>query len=359
MRKERAFAQFYGMQANLRYLLHILGWMGLWLLLPLLLGNGTDELDRFLRRTGPQVLGIGLLVGLNVGLLLPHLFFRRQRVAYFAAALLLLALITFLLYSEWLPWQEWLRDPDRPQPRRWRGSRLVDGFRWVARLLPLLLALIGSTLIEVVRYISIQEREAIALEKEKLETEVKFLKSQINPHFLFNALNNIYTLTLIKSDTASEHLLRLSGILRYMLYDGNTETVPLQKEIEYLRNYISLAMLKDSSGLNVTVELDESRPQLLIAPMLLVPFVENAFKHSQFEDTRRGWIDIRLQTQARGLRFSVRNSRPVHIYTKDQVGGIGLENVKRRLALTYPGRHRLEIRPAETDFSVTLELELV
>lgn len=356
MGEAAAFTHLYGMQAPARYVLQIVGWMALWLLLPLWLGYDVDDLSRFLRRTVPPVLGIGLLVGLNVTLLLPRLFFRRRRIAYFAAAVMLLIVVTFLLYSDWLPWQEWLREPARPLPRRMRDTRFIDGFRWMGRLLPLLLALVGSTLIEVVRYISVKEKEAIALEKEKLETEVKFLKSQINPHFLFNALNNIYTLTLIKSEAAPEHLLRLSGMLRYMLYDGNTETVPLQKEIDYLRSYISLVMLKDSSGLNVSVELDESRPHIPIAPLLLLPFVENAFKHSQIEDTSRGWIAIRLQTHPQGLAFSVRNSRPQLTYTKDQVGGIGLENVRRRLALIYPDRHQLHIQASDTEFAITLEI---
>lgn len=200
--------------------------------------------------------------------------------------------------------------------------------------------------------------ELTGLRKELGQTEanIDLLRSQINPHFLFNALNNIYTLTVIKSDQAPDNLLKLSGMLRYMLYDCKADRVPLQKEIEYLRHYIDLNLLKDSRGLNVEVDLDESRPQLPIAPMLLIPFVENAFKHSKVEDLNKGWIKIKLRTGDDNILFQVQNSVPDSHFTKDQAGGIGLQNVRRQLELVYPGRHELKIEAGLEVFSVELRV---
>jgi LytS/YehU family sensor histidine kinase len=147
-------------------------------------------------------------------------------------------------------------------------------------------------------------------------------------------------------------------MLRYILHDCKAEKVPLGKEIEYLRHFIDLQLLKDSRGLNVKVNLDDSKPDLMIAPMLLIPFVENAFKHSRIEDLQNGWIDIHLQTQPDHVVFEVKNSLPKEGFTKDKIGGIGLENVKRQLELLYPGKHHLDINQTEDEFAVFLKLFL-
>ena len=203
-----------------------------------------------------------------------------------------------------------------------------------------------------------KKKAAISIEKDKLDTEMKFLKSQINPHFLFNVLNNIYTLTVIKSDKAPINLMRLSEMLRYMLYDSNDGKVPLQKEIEYLENYISLAFLKDSRGLNITIDLDKSLPDLKVAPLLLIPFVENAFKHSKIEDLKNGFIDISLKTSHKYLEFSIENSIPNVVFKKDKLGGIGLPNTKQRLDLLYPNKHLLSISDKGNKYSVFLKIDL-
>jgi two-component system LytT family sensor kinase len=214
----------------------------------------------------------------------------------------------------------------------------------------------GSTLVELTLYVSSKEKAILSIEKEKLDTEIKFLKSQINPHFLFNVLNNIYSLTVIKSDKAPENLLRLSGMLRYMLYDSNEEKVALGKEIEYLENYIKLAELKDSRGLKIQVALDKSQPNLRIAPLLFIPFVENAFKHSKIEDLKNGFININLSVSNDHLVFNIENSIPNIRISKDDVGGIGLANTKQRLHLIYPDKHFLDISDDRSTYSVILNI---
>jgi hypothetical protein len=327
--------------------------------MPLVLGNGWEFLDKLLFRSIVTLTGIALTVWVSMEMLLPWLFFRQRQLVFILAGLGLVAGLTMLVEWNEAPWAySFFKSKSRgggntvmPHNSPWHIMRYIGG------AMPYFTAWIGSSLWEIARFAKKKEQEASEFRNEKLEAEMKFLKSQFNPHFLFNALNNIYTLTVLKSDQASDSLLKLSGMLRYMSYDCKADTVPLGKEIAYLRDFVGLHLLKDSRGLNVTLELDERRPDLNIAPMLLIPFVENAFKHSRVEDLQRGWIKIRLQTESDTILFEVQNSRPAESFTKDQIGGIGLENVRRQLELMYGGRHTLDIREAEDTFAVTLKIQ--
>lgn len=147
-------------------------------------------------------------------------------------------------------------------------------------------------------------------------------------------------------------------MLRYMLYECNEDKVPLEKEIAYLENYIALKLLKDSRGMRVSVNLDKNHKNQLIAPMLLVPFIENAFKHGNIENLEQGWIQIDLQVVSKKIIFTVKNSYASTVSTKDKVGGIGLVNVNRQLDLIYPNMHQLEITDKDGVYSVHLEINL-
>jgi LytS/YehU family sensor histidine kinase len=217
---------------------------------------------------------------------------------------------------------------------------------------------LGSALFHIARYATQKEKETVTLKAEKLDSEIKFLKSQINPHFLFNALNNIYTLTLLKHEKAPENLLKLSGMLRYMLYDCKAERVPLRKEVDYIRNFIELNMLKNKEPLKVDADINDYSPELLVAPLIFIPFIENAFKHSNIEDLDKGWIKISLKTPDNQIHFSVQNSVPKGDVSKDKEGGIGLNNVLRQLELIYPDKHHLTIEEGEHQFSIFLRIEL-
>lgn len=335
--------------------LQILFWGGLWVLVPVLLLGSWEDPIRLAVRSAVVLSGITLVVWANMEYLLPRLYFHKKQLAYVLAGMLIVLLITTLVDWDQAPWAEFFSRPGG----RGGGQRSNPGWRsmrFIGLAMPYFTALIGSALFEMAGFANRKEKEAAVLRNEKLEAELKFLKSQINPHFLFNALNNIYTLTVIRSEQAPGNLLKLSGMLRYMLYECKADQVPLQKEIEYLRHYIDLNLLKDSRGLNVDVELDESQPQLSIAPMLLIPFVENAFKHSKVEDRSTGWIKISLKTGAGFILFEVRNSMPQSDYTKDPASGIGLINVRRQLELLYPERHELNIEPGPDEFFVSLKV---
>ena len=340
--------------------LQILFWGSLWALVPVILLGNWEFSERLVARSIVVLAGIVLVVWANMELFLPKLYFNKKQGAYILAGLALVVLITLLIGWEGAPWAEYFnRQGSGGGPGRGSGGRGNPGFKglkYIGLSMPYFTALIGSALFEVARFANRKEQEATEFRSEKLEAELKFLKSQINPHFLFNALNNIYTLTLIKSDQAPDNLLKLSGMLRYMLYDCKADRVPIQKEIEYLRHFIDLHLLKDSRGLNVKVDLDESRPGLSIAPMLFIPFVENAFKHSKVEDREKGWIRIDLKTAEDHIVFEVQNSLPEQNFTKDDAGGIGLVNVRRQLELVYPERHELTIEPGPDAFRVRLKI---
>ena len=347
-------AQFYAMSKAIqnRIFWKILLLWGAWLLITFSLTNGADDPERFIRRTIPTLIGFIVIILINVQYLLPKLYLQRKYILYFSAGTLLVAATVILLYHEIFPWSDWFRlaPPSlngelggniRPRP---------SGVRWMKELMPLLIAFLGSTLLEITRFATIKE-------KEKLAAELKFLKSQVNPHFLFNALNNIYSLSVMQAPQTPESIMQLSEILRYMVYDANEAKVPLKSEIKYIENFVELHLLKDSRGMNVQLDLDKSAGHLMVAPLLLIPFVENAFKHSKIENLKTGFIRIELKTANKNINFHVVNSIPEHTFTKDEVGGVGLENTQKRLDLLYPDKqHELIIQQTDQQFEVSLKI---
>lgn len=335
--------------SNKDTLRQVLFWCILWASVLLMLG-GLDFSAQSLLRLSAVIPGVALSVWLNLALLLPRFYFKKRYALYALSAVVLLILLARATIGLSLFFMEGNFLPDTLYTGRPGGGRGAVFF------VPIVISVIGSTLYEISLFAARKEQEAAALRSEKLETEMKFLKSQINPHFLFNALNNIYTQAVLKTDDAPENLLKLSTMLRYVLYDCNAARVPLRKELEYIRHYIDLFRLKDSGGIDIRADLDDSRPELLVAPLIFIPFIENAFKHGDIEKIGKGWIDIRLTTNERSLVFEVKNSLPEVAKSKDKVGGIGLENVRRQLELIYPAMHRLEIRPGAERFEVLLEI---
>ena len=331
-------------------------WTTAWVVISFVLTNGLDHPNRFFRKATPSVMGVIVIVWANLKYLLPEFYFKKKIPQFLLISVLLIATLMFIAYYSGMPWADWVNTWRGANSRPRRGIPLGV---WMERIMPYVMAYLGSTLIEISRYATQKEKEAIQLQGARMETELKFLKSQINPHFLFNILNNIYTLTVIKSDKASENLLRLSDMLRYMLYDTNSGKVSLAKEITYLKNYVNLVGLKDSKGLNVTLQLDENYPDFQIAPLLFIPFVENAYKHSKIEDLQKGFIIIQLVVTDQHLQFTVENSVPNHSYSKDKVGGIGLNNIKKRLNLIYPNRHELVIKTDKGRYFVQLKLDVL
>ncbi|AQG81092.1 sensor histidine kinase [Spirosoma montaniterrae] len=224
-----------------------------------------------------------------------------------------------------------------------RGGTTIGGFAAAIRLAK-------------VWYLKQQAYQQI--EREKLQAELQLLKSQVHPHFLFNTLNNLYALTLRKADNSPTVVLKLSELLSYMLYDCNATEVLLEKEIQFMRNYIGLEQLRYGDRLDMSVQITGNYHDKLIAPLLLVPFLENAFKHGTSEQLEQSWMHLDLSVQDTTLKFKLINSRETAEHDESYVGGIGLRNVQKRLRLLYPDRHDLRLTAEPETFMVMLTLDL-
>ena len=187
--------------------------------------------------------------------------------------------------------------------------------------------------------------------------ELKSLKDQINPHFLFNTLNNLYGLTSQDPQKAGEVVLRLAQLMQYMLYEGNMAQVPLRKEIAYLQNYLTLERIRYGDRLQVSLQINGATDTVMIAPLILLPFVENAFKHGVSRQLDDAWLQIQLSVNANELVFKVENSKP-ELPNDASATGIGLPNIEKRLQLIYPNRHQLRQLDGAGTYLVTLKLDL-
>jgi LytS/YehU family sensor histidine kinase len=194
-----------------------------------------------------------------------------------------------------------------------------------------------------------------------LQAELSALKGQIHPHFLFNTLNNLYALTLTNSSKSSQVVLGLSDMLRYMLYECNTEQVSLQKEVLMLQQYISLEKLRYEDRIDLNFTISGDLENKLIAPLIMLTFIENAFKHGASDTIGQAWVNIDLQVKGEQLKLKVANSKPENISTDAQThhGHIGLQNVRKRLELLYPAGHQLKILDDDDAFLVVLDLTIV
>ncbi|OQX76672.1 MAG: hypothetical protein B6D64_09490 [Bacteroidetes bacterium 4484_276] len=214
--------------------------------------------------------------------------------------------------------------------------------------------------VKLFEYWYVNQTKNQELQKQKLESELKFLKSQIHPHFLFNTLNNLYALTLDKSEEAPEVVVKLSGLLSYMLYECNAPRVLLEKEITLLQDYLALEKIRYRNELKIDFDVQGRVNGKLIAPLLLIPFVENGFKHGLSKQIQNPWINITVDVEDYSLIFKVENNKPV-TESIDDTGyteGIGLKNVRRRLDLIYGNRYELEVLNDKGVFSIKLQLEL-
>ncbi len=201
-----------------------------------------------------------------------------------------------------------------------------------------------------------KEKRTKELEKQNLQSELSLLKNQINPHFLFNTLNNIDSLVKRNPDQASSSIIELSDMMRYMIYETNTGKVPLQKELDYIENYLELQKLQYVNPELVKYSINGNPENKLIAPMLFIPFIENAFKHGTNKETRYA-IRIVIRIELNTVYFESVNYAGKEAISKDASSGIGLETVKRRLNILYPDNHKLEIQQKNDLFCVSLIIQ--
>ena len=201
------------------------------------------------------------------------------------------------------------------------------------------------------------QHERLQVEKEKVISELQLLKAQVHPHFLFNTLNNIYSFSLENSGKTPGMILKLSSLLNYMLYECKSEEVLLEKEIEVMKNYIDLEKERYGDSLDISINIEGEIMDKFIAPLLMLPFLENAFKHGTSEQLDKIWLSIDMTVHKHTLRCKIANSKNETVPFRDK--GIGIQNVKKRLQLLYPGKHELKIADEGIFFVVALQLDLV
>ncbi|MBT8219331.1 MAG: histidine kinase, partial [Bacteroidia bacterium] len=218
----------------------------------------------------------------------------------------------------------------------------------------------AATLLKIATEWLRHQRDVQVLETQTMQSELNFLKTQINPHFLFNTLNNLYALTLKKSDKAPEIVVKLSEMMRYMLYECNERRVPLTKEVNYLKNYLDLEKLRQGDDVRIKFQVHGEITDQQIAPLLFIPFLENSFKHGITNTLHEGYVNILLDAEEDHIRFEIENSKPetMPAETHKKSGGIGLKNVRRRLNLMYPNKHDLNIKDTPRSYGITLDLDL-
>lgn len=228
----------------------------------------------------------------------------------------------------------------------------------IGALITNILILLVSTFYQILenRYTAEQHNQAV-IQKQQ-EAQLQFLRAQINPHFLFNTLNNIYSLAVMRSEKTAEMVLKLSNLLRYVVYDGRQEQVDLSREVKQIQEYIDLFKMRSEHPLNIYYIYSGQLEVLKIEPMILIPIVENCFKHCDFDINEDAYIEIELVADRQQLTFRTFNTKN-DAQQKDSQGGVGLENIRRRLELKYPAQFDLKTQTTTETFEVTLNLKFI
>lgn len=293
---------------------------------------------------------VTLLIGLawlNIHWLIPRYLLRRKYGGYFGLVLVLIIgyLVVQSLYDHYL--FGYVLGPNRNTPL---SASLIYNFTHTSLYLLLTVALKFS--------IDWYEQKKLLQEAQvgKLQAEVNYLRSQVNPHFLFNALNNLYALTLKKSERAPDVVLKLSELMEYMLYESDEPFVPLEKEINYLSNYIALEKIRQGNRADIRMTVTGTANHCRIPPFLLLPLVENAFKHGISRAVRHAYVHIDIQI-GKTLEVTIANNK-LPTQQQDKNGGIGLLNLQQRLALLYPREHVLRITDEPNHYQVSLKINL-
>ena len=284
--------------------------------------------------------------------LLPNLGGKNSLIYYVIPLLLVTAFFTWVnvqLFDHW-------------SVKLFPGFFFISYYKWWEIALFFVVSVSITTLFKLSKswfVVSRLQRQLLETEKQRVQAELKALKAQINPHFFFNTLNSIYSMSLDKDERLPGTVLQLSELMRYFLYESREDLVPLSKEIHVLNDYIALQKIRSDEKLKIKTEMEEDHGQQKIAPLLLIAFVENAFKHGAKGSTGDVFINIKLTTAQNTINFRVENNKGVVDEAgKDDHGGLGLDNVKRRLELIYPQRHKLLIENSDKFFLVQLQLQL-
>jgi hypothetical protein len=316
----------------------------------------------------------GIIFYTNYLVLVPKFFFGSRNYKYYLSVGLLLMVLYFVSdrSNEFIfrnvPGRDRMEQTDKPKvegntvvppkPDEHFGRppfREMHLFNYMFTSLFLVFFSLGMRVLE--RH-SQTEKLQKELEKEKLNSELAFLKNQVSPHFFFNTLNNIYSLISINAEDSQKAVLRLSKLMRYLLYDSEHGNIKLSNEIDFMNNYIDLMKLRMSSKIKLVVTFPSKYEDINIPPLIFIPFIENAFKHG-ISYREKSFIDISMTTKKDSLVFRCVNSIvKVREENESAHSGIGLENVTKRLNLLFPGKHELKISKTDSEYEVLLQINI-
>lgn len=288
-------------------------------------------------------------VYLNVLYLIPNYLSEKKFVQYCILLVLSVMLITPLKVFVFYIWFSYLPEAQ---------NQVINDQYWY--FLSTFIIVGSSTIFKIISDWARYQRDRKDLQTQTMQSELRFLKSQINPHFLFNTLNNLYALTLKKSDKAPDIVIKLSEMMRYMLYECNEKRVLLSKEVNYLKNYLELERLRQGKNVEINFKVNGQVGEQKIAPLMFIPFLENSFKHGLSNQIAQGYVNIELDVEQGLVHLFIENSKSsvVPAQTHKRSGGIGLVNVRRRLNLLYPNQYKLDIIEQPNSYAVDLTIQL-
>lgn len=335
------------MKKQVQIIIHSFVWLIL-VFLPILLSFGKNEIMSL-----NKIPNWAFMILLNTGIFYFYfsyfnkIFLKKEKIiSYIVASFFIVAIysiIKIILYDQIRPFLNVGEDTRSFIAKFWIGS--------LANILYISIAIF----LNFTSFWFKNQRIKEQLEKKSLESELNLLKHQVNPHFLFNTLNNIHTLVYKKSDNATDAVLKLSHLMRYMIYETQNPKVALEKELEQIHNFIDLQKLRFNKNATISFDKKGSVDKIFIAPMLIIPFVENAFKHGNLSK-ENSFIKINVSVINKIFTIEIVNSINNSPVNKDEYSGIGLENVRKRLELIYPKKHKLKIANIENNFVVNLSV---
>jgi len=346
----------------IQVVIHLLIWAIL-IIIPLYLSIRYGDNRRFFRFFFiKDIITYGLLFYINYLILVPLLFFKRKRTSYIIAVMALV--IGFFFISHLSNAYVIKRSDSAPngEPRMEKPGESRAGFRMIQAysytLTSLVVVFLSLGLGSLNRQTEIEHKQE-QLEKEKLNSELAFLKNQISPHFFFNTLNNIYSLIEINKEDAKDSVIKLSRLMRYLLYESDHGETPLNREIEFMNNYIDLMKLRLTDKVELKVSFPSEDEQLAVPPLLFIPFIENAFKHG-ISSRDKSLIHISMEILQGSLTFHCKNTITGQNNGSENLSdsGIGLENAVKRLNLLFPDTHKLDISTEGNIFDVFLEIKI-
>lgn len=279
----------------------------------------------------------------------PKLLFDKKKIQFAGVALL------FLLFTVILPVA--LQEFFRPNPNEFLPPKPHPGHHRPTPLMLIDRSLIQYSVVLVVSILLGLQKRYTALKQEKLASEISYLKAQINPHFLFNALNNIYALSLSKSEETPESIMRLSRMMRYVVSESENEWVPLEKELQYIQDYVAFQELRISGNCDLHFSIQGDTQQHKISPLVLIPFVENAFKYGLNPD-KQSLIHIDIQITPKHVEAKIQNSTVVQDFLPEEKSEVGMQNTRKRLDYVYGGSYTLEIEKKDDIYRVFVSIPL-